>query len=219
MKYNKEILTFNKLNTVYKFILDFVLSKDLNLIIVGSVSYRDIFKNKSNNFNDFDIVIVFDDINKLKDFPYLSKSYFEVSKEKLYRNEIDIFSIKFYLEKIQVSMDFIPLSYLKILFSKSSTGNSNYLIKLNDSKEKKIISYYNTKKESIKIQKVYSLYKDYYTYTLPNFIKGSNVDNCFIGVFISKFLDKPTFSYIFNKDIKNMYKYFLKNFHLFYYKN
>ena len=136
------------LNALYK--IETICKKcKLNFIIVGSVAYKGL--NKTKKYGDLDCVVVYDNINKLKDFDFLDKKFYAFAKKELKINNIDLFATKFLIEDVKISMDFISADYLKVMKESGFELENIFFKKMNNVKELPFNDYYSFEGEKYKI--------------------------------------------------------------------
>lgn len=163
----------------------------LSLFIVGSLGYKNAYQdeNKLEVCDDIDCIFVYDDINSLNNFEFLSPKLLNEAKKLLLNNKIDMFSNKFYIEGIQISADYISKKYLQKLLEERVENIDKFRKKLTDSIEKDKNIYCNIFGEITTYTKNYEELNEYRVYKLPIHL-FINQNFC-PGVLLNKFLYNP----------------------------
>lgn len=202
----------NKLCELIEKIKLLCIKLKLNFVIVGSVAYR---KGESMDIcDDFDCIIIYDDIEKLSLIPYINKKLYLTAKKYLDKKEIDLFSTKFKLNDIKVSMDFISIDYFKKLAYSIPKGYSEILRKLTDAEELPFNDYYSFLGEKFIYNKQKYKIDSFNVYKLPKFIYKEST--FFSGVLYNKFIHNPDFKFVYNQNILELHKILLNNYVNFY---
>lgn len=170
---------------------DFSKERELGLLIVGSTGYRSAFLH-SEAFalcDDLDCIFVYERIPQLEGIPYLRDEFVRTAGDMTEQGKADMFSTKFVRNGIQVSADFISMSYLEGILADCPAGTSTYRNKLTDAVEKSENTYCNIRGENAVYQKPCEEYGDYRIYRLP--IHWYYNGEYYPGVLLNKFLYNP----------------------------
>lgn len=163
----------------------------ISFFLVGSLGYKNVFKNenKMELCDDIDCIFIYDDINSLKNFKYLSSELFNKAQNLILNKQIDMFSNKFYIKGIQISADYISRKYLQELLEEDIEGINKFRKKLTDSKEKNENTYCNIFGETLTYIKICEELNKYRIYKLPIHLFVNN--KFYPGVLLNKFLYNP----------------------------
>lgn len=180
----------------------------ISFFLVGSLGYKNILKNenKMELCDDIDCIFIYDDINSLKNFKYLSSELFNKAQNLILNKQIDMFSNKFYIEGIQISADYISKKYLQELLEENIEGVNKFRKKLTDSKEKNENIYCNIFGETFSYIKSYEELDKYRIYKLPIHLFVN--DKFYPGVLLNKFLYNPLC--LVDNDVESIIKEILK---------
>lgn len=165
--------------------------EELSLFIVGSLGYKNAYQdeNKLEMCDDIDCIFIYNDINSLNNFEFLSSKFLNEAKKLLLNNKIDMFSNKFYIEGIQISADYISKKYLQKLLEEKIENIDKFRKKLTDSVEKNKNMYCNIFGEMTTYIKSYEELNEYRVYKLPIHLFINQ--KFYPGVLLNKFLYNP----------------------------
>jgi len=164
--------------------------RELGLLLTGSAGYRGVLLHPGQfaACDDLDCIFVYDKIDALEQCPYLSAPFLRTASEAVGKN-CDMFSTKTVRNQINLSLDFISLSYLQCLSEEPVNGQPVYRIKLTDTVEKNLNYYCDCFGTEIVYEKPCAPYEGYRLYTLPIYLYHQG--NFLPGVLLNKYLYNP----------------------------
>lgn len=195
-----------------EFVLD-ILRKicsenNLNLVIVGSVAYKDKFAYEK--CDDLDCVIIYDNIEKLESLDFVKRNLYSSALKALKNEKIDLFSTKFEINGVAISMDFISIEYFEELSNSIPNGMSEILNKMTDAEENPTNDYYNFYGEKHIYNKPKWCIQGLNVYKLPKFLYYNSL--LYPGVLYNKFLHAPKFEITVNHEISQLYNQLIRNY-------
>ncbi|MDD3322173.1 MAG: hypothetical protein PHS59_12100 [Paludibacter sp.] len=196
------------LNFVLDSLRKICCEKKLNLVIVGSVAYKDNFSYE--DCDDLDCVIIYDDIEKIESLNFVKYNLYIEALKALNDQKIDLFATKFKLNGIAISMDFISIEYFEKLSNSIPNGMSELLNKMTDAEEKPTNDYYNFYGEKHIYNKPKFCIQELNVYKLPKFLYYGSF--LYPGVLYNKFLHAPKFEIIVNQEISQLHNQLIKNY-------
>ncbi|SHH23668.1 hypothetical protein [Clostridium grantii] len=205
MKYNELMNALNKLK-------EFCNKNVLNFVVVGSVGYKN--GESTEDCDDLDCVIIYDDVFKIESFPYIGEKLYHLSVESLKNNEIDLFATKFKIGEVKISIDFISIDYFDKLAKGKPCEKSEFLRKMTDAEERPINEYYDFYGNQLIYNKTKLKSDKFNIYILPKFIYEKDI--FYSGVLHNKFMYNPQFLVVKNKEILDLHGKLLKNYVSFY---
>lgn len=166
--------------------------KKLGLLIVGSVAYSGALLSPGifSQCDDIDCVFVYNDLEQLEDCPFFhSPDLFPCARRHLANGTADMFSSKPILEDIQISADFISMSYLARLAAEKFEHNDSFRVKLTDTKEKPDNEYRSFTGKSYVFHKNPINLDNLFFYSLPIRLWKNN--EYYTGALYNKFIHNP----------------------------
>lgn len=208
----EELAKYQNLVSTINYIEEFCKERLLNLVIIGSVAYKGL--NEKEIYGDLDCIIIYDNLDKIEESPFLNPNFFEVVKESVLSKTVDLFATKLIINDAKVSLDFIGIDYLKNMINSGFRENEVLLRKLTDAEEYPFNDYYNFKGEKYIYEKIKEKKDKYNIYILPKYLKING--DFFSGVLHNKFIHNPNFKVIFNKEILSLHQKILLKYKEFY---
>ncbi|RRD37461.1 NAD-dependent epimerase/dehydratase family protein [Fusobacterium nucleatum] len=208
----EELAKYQNLVSTINYIEEFCKERLLNLVIIGSVAYKGL--NEKEIYGDLDCIIIYDNLDKIEESPFLNPNFFEVVKESVLSKTVDLFATKLIINDAKVSLDFIGIDYLKNMINSGFRENEVLLRKLTDAEEYPFNDYYNFKGEKYIYEKIKEKKDKYNIYILPKYLKING--DFFSGVLHNKFIHNPNFKVIFNKEILSLHQEILLKYKEFY---
>lgn len=169
----------------------FSKKEKVSFFVVGSLGYRNAIEKQSKMelCDDIDCIFVYNNIDSLEKFEYLSPSFLNEAKKLILNDKIDMFSNKFYIENVQISADYISKEYLERLAAEKIENVNKFRRKLTDSIEKLENRYCNIYGEKVTYTKSYEVLDDYRIYKLPIHLFINKI--FYPGVLLNKFIYNP----------------------------
>ena len=148
----EELAKYQNLVSTINYMEEFCKERLLNLVIIGSVAYKGL--NEKEIYGDLDCIIIYDNLDKIEESPFLNPNFFEVVKESVLSKTVDLFATKLIINDAKVSLDFIGIDYLKNMINSGFRENEVLLRKLTDAEEYPFNDYYNFKGEKYIYEKI-----------------------------------------------------------------
>lgn len=185
-------MEFAKLREIADLVIRECSDRDITCITVGSISYTEaLFIPEAAEYcEDFDLIVIYDDVEKLNGWKLLNDDFLECSKAALRCGEADLFATKAVIKGVNLSVDFVSDEYLRRISLEEYTGYNKYRRKLSDAIENNLcLTSFNFEGKPLTYAKEIIPFYKYNIYILPIHLFDKGI--FYGGVLINKLLNYP----------------------------